>query len=88
MFLSATEKCWLLLTTSGRFFLKDLIINRSTCLFFVRYLEESLKVWNGKVLEGIRRFHCNYKINYYLHNSRSNYFILAINSTVAFIDKI
>ena len=52
MFLSATEKCWLLLTTSGRFFLKDLIINRSTCLFFVRYLEESLKVWNWKVLEG------------------------------------
>ena len=69
MFLSAKEKCWLLLTTSGRFFQKDLIINHSTCLFFVRYLEESLKVWNWKVLEGIGRFHCNYKINYYLHNS-------------------
>ena len=69
MFLSANEKCWLLLTTSGRFFQKDLIINHSTCLFFVRYLEESLKVWNWKVLEGIGRFHCNYKINYCLHNS-------------------
>ena len=75
MFLSANEKCYLLLTTSGRFFEKDRIINHSTCLFFVCYLKESLKVWNWKVLEGNRRFHCNYKINYYLHNSRSNYFI-------------
>ena len=39
------------------------------CLFFVRYLEVSLKVWNWKVLEGIGRFHCNCKINYYVHNS-------------------
>ena len=56
------------MTTSGVFFQKDLLINHSICLFFVRHLEESLKAWNRKVLEGIRRFHCNYKINYYLHN--------------------
>ena len=56
MFLSANEKCWLLLTTSGRFFQKDLIINHSSCLFFVRYLEESLMVWNWKVLEGLEDF--------------------------------
>ena len=52
MFLSANEKCLLLLTTSGGLFQKDRIINHSTCLFFVRYLEESMKVWNWKVLEG------------------------------------
>ena len=69
MFLSANEKRWLLLTTPGRFFQKDLTINHSTCLFFVCYLEESLKVWNWKVLKGIGRFHCNYKSNYYLRNS-------------------
>ena len=69
MFLSANEKCWLLLSTSGRFFQKDIIINDFTCLLFVRYLEESLEVWKWKALEGIGRFYFNYKSNYYLHNN-------------------
>ena len=42
LFLSANEKCWLLLTTSGKFFLKNFIVNHSGDLVFVRNLEVSV----------------------------------------------
>ena len=39
--LSSNEKCWFLLTTSTRFFLKDFMVNHSGRLVCVRYLEVS-----------------------------------------------
>ena len=51
IFLSANEKCCLLLTTSQKIFQKDFIVNRSGCLVFVRYLEvssiSSVQCWEG-----------------------------------------
>ena len=41
IFLSSNEKCWLLRTTSGKFFHKDFIVNHSGRLVSVRYLEVS-----------------------------------------------
>ena len=46
IFLSSNEKCWLLLTTSERFFHKNFVVNHSGRLFFC------------PLFEGVRHFEC------------------------------